>query len=119
MCGDKTFDKTSSPVTGGSGRNAGRFLGLERGWRGVPSHELLSDEQRLEGQKAEQGGGGVTSGSERRRAGQPEDTARRLSWRRAWLETGGRIGLPALSRFRCASQFCCKSVDSGDAVHLD
>lgn len=54
-----------SPVTGGSGRNAGRFLGLKRGWRGGPSHELLSDEQRLEGQKAEQGGGGVTSGSER------------------------------------------------------
>lgn len=111
-----------SPVTGGSGRNAGRFLGLERGWGGVPSHELPHGEQRLEGQARESEGRAgwrsVTSGSERR-AGRPEGTAGRLSWRQAWLETGGGAGLPALPRSRCASQFGCKPVESGHAVHLD
>ena len=46
--------RLSPPVTGESGRDEGRFLGLERGWwGGVPSHELLSDEQRLEGRERE------------------------------------------------------------------
>ena len=72
MCGDKTFDKTSSPVTGGSGRNAGRFLGLERGWGGVPSHELLSDEQRLEGQKSERSDS-ISSGLREGRAQKPKE----------------------------------------------
>lgn len=49
--------RLSSPVTGESDRNTGRFLGLERGWLGgVPSHELLSDEQRLEGRERESEG---------------------------------------------------------------
>ena len=66
-----------SPVTGGSGRNAGRFLGLKRGWRGGPSHELLSDEQRLEGRAQESEG--------------------RAGWRRCdqWFREGERAGQKA------------------------
>ena len=59
--------------------------------------------------KAEQGGG-MTSGSERRRAGLPEGHGPTAE---------PAPGLPALFHLPCVSRFCFRPLESGDGVHLD